>query len=86
MRGSGRKKKKTGSFFVVVVFIFSPKSLLCFPVTKTSFREAAADAIELTRQSWRREGDEWEQRDRLNRRLDEMQLPLLLLKISIDQY
>lgn len=33
-----------------------------------------------------REGDEWEQRDRLNRRLDERQLPLLLLKISIDQY
>lgn len=92
MRGGGRKKKKRrlAPFFFVVVFIFSPKSLLCFPVTKTSFREAAADAIELTRQSWRREGgregDEWEQRDRLNRRLDERQLPLLLLKISIDQY
>lgn len=60
--------------------------MLCFPVTKTSFREAAADTIELTRQSWRgggRETDEWEQRDRLNRRLDERQLPLLLLKISL---
>lgn len=77
--------------FFLFCFYFLPQSLLCFPVTKTLFREAAADAIELTRQSWRgedggREGDEWEQRDRLNRRLDERHLPLVLLKITMYQY
>lgn len=60
-------------------FYFLLHPLLCFPVTKTSFREAAVDAIELSRQSCWGEGDGWEQRDRLSRRVDE----LLLLKLSI---
>lgn len=61
-RMRGGVEKEGWLLFCCCCFYVLPQSLLCFPVTKTSFREAAADAIELTRQSWR-EGDEWEQRD-----------------------
>lgn len=80
--GDERQRGERGLTLFFSCFYFLLHPLLCFPVTKTSFREAAVDAIELTRQSWWGEGDGWEQRDRLNRRVDEP----LLLKLSIYRY
>lgn len=78
MRGSVEKEGRL-SF---PLFLFSPPVFALLPVTKTSFGEAAVDAIELTRQCWWGEGDGWEQRDQLNRRVDELRL--LKLSIYID--